>query len=117
MKNLKSIFILFICLLVGALFRRVINFPIPDVVYGMLVLFLLLVFKIVKVDQVDDFSDKLLENLAFLFLPLGVSLMSQLDVLGENILPILVACLISCFITMGVTAKVVELVQKYRRGK
>lgn len=117
MKSLKGIFILFVCLFIGGILRQLIKFPIPDLIYGMIILFLLLATKLVKTDQVEEVSERLLENFAFLFLPLGVSLIDQLGILGQNILPIVAICLISGFITMGVTAKVVELVQKFRRAR
>ncbi|MGF0039439.1 CidA/LrgA family protein [Peptoniphilaceae bacterium SGI.131] len=114
MKILKGFAILFICLLLGSICKMLINFPIPEVVYGMLFLLIFLMAGIVKVDMIEDVSNGLLSNLAFLFVPVSVSLVNQIDVLGSNIIPIVVIVLASGFITMGVTAKVVELVQKWR---
>ena len=109
--------VLFLCLILGEITRALINFPIPPVVYGMLYLLIFLLTGLFKVEDVEDVSNALLSNLAFLFVPITVMLMDQLDVLGENIVPILVITIVSLFLTMGVTAKVVELVQNGRKKK
>lgn len=114
MKTLKGFAIIFSCLILGLICRTLIDFPIPEVIYGMIFLLIFLMTGIVKVDQVEDVSNALLGNLAFLFVPITVMLMDQLDVLGENIIPIIVITIVSLFLTMAVTSKVVELVQKVR---
>jgi len=111
MKSLKGLLIIFLCLLAGAILRQIIPLPIPDVVYGMLVLLILFIFKIVKVEDVEKTSNALLENLGLLFVPLSVSLITKFDLLSSNLVKILVVIVVTTFITMGVTAKVVELVQ------
>lgn len=115
MKNLKGFTIIFFCLFLGEACRKLIDFPIPGVIYGMMFLLILLLFKIVKVEDVEDAANLLLENLAFLFVPITVSLIDSMNVLGENIIKILIITIVSLFITMGITAKVVEIVQKLRR--
>ncbi len=115
MKTLKGLTIIFLCLLAGEIIRKLIDFPIPPVVYGMLLLLILFLIGLVKVEDVEQVGNALLGNLAFLFVPVTVTLMDQLDVLGENIIPILVITLVSLPLTMGVTAKVVELVQNARK--
>lgn len=112
MKNLKGIFIIFTCMFLGGIIRGIVPVPIPDIVYGMLVLTVLLILKIVKVKDVEDTSDMLLAHLGLLFVPLSVSLMTKFDLLGPNLLKILLILFVTTFITMGVTAKVVEMVQK-----
>lgn len=115
MKTLKGLTIIFLCLLAGEIIRKLIDFPIPPVVYGMLLLLILFLIGLVKVEDVEQVGNALLGNLAFLFVPVTVTLMDQLDVLGDNIIPILVITLVSLPLTMGVTAKVVELVQNARK--
>lgn len=112
MKNLKGIFIIFACMFLGGFIRMVAPVPIPDVVYGMLILTVLLILKFVKVEDVEDTSDALLAHLGLLFVPLSVSLITKFDLLGPNLLKILAVLFVTTFITMGVTAKVVEIVQK-----
>ena len=81
----------------------------------MIFLFIALVSKLVKLDDIQSTSSFLTSILAFTFTPLGVGLMVQFDVIKDNAIKILIVMTISCLITMAVTAKVVELVQKARK--
>ncbi|UHR03442.1 CidA/LrgA family protein [Peptoniphilus sp. GNH] len=117
MKNLKGLTIIFLCLFLGDVCRKLIDFPIPGVIYGMFILLVLMLAKIVKLDDVESAAHLLLENLAFLFVPIAASLMNSMDILGEHLPKILIITIVSLFITMGVSAKVVELVQKLRGAK
>lgn len=111
MKSLKGLLIIFLCLLAGGILRQIIPMPIPDVVYGMLVLLILFLMKIVKVEDVEKTSNALLENLGILFVPLSVSLITKFDILSSNLVKIMLVLIVTTFLTMGVTAKVVEMVQ------
>ena len=111
MKSLKGLLIIFICLLAGGILRQIIPMPIPDVVYGMLVLLILFLMKIVKVEDVEKTSNALLENLGILFVPLSVSLITKFDLLSSNLVKIMLVLIVTTFLTMGVTAKVVEMAQ------
>jgi holin-like protein len=46
----------------------------------------------------------LLQNLSLLFVPAGVGVVTQLDVLGRNWLPVTVAIVVSTILGLGVTA-------------
>ncbi|WP_297790485.1 CidA/LrgA family protein [uncultured Anaerococcus sp.] len=115
MKYLKEFCYLLFFLLLGFVAKKITGLPIPEPVFGMIFLFIALVFKFLKVDDISATSDFLTSILAFTFTPLGVGLMVQFDVIRDNALKILLVMIISCLITMAVTAKVVELVQKVRK--
>ena len=115
MKKLKGFAIICVTLLLGVLckqFTDQLNFPIPEAIYGMIFLLIALLVGIVKLDQIQEITDILLENLAFLFVIPGVALVDQLDTLGSSLIPIILIVVISAIITMSVTAKVVEALQK-----
>lgn len=114
MKHLKGFGILFLCLMLGRICRSLINFPIPEVVYGMVFLLIFLVLKVFKLESVEDTSKAVLGNLAFLFVPLSVSLMDQVELLGSHIVTILITLIVSNIATMAVTAKVISFIQKRR---
>jgi holin-like protein len=50
----------------------------------------------------------LLQNLSLLFVPAGVGVVKQLDVLERNWLPVAVAIVISTLLGLGVTAWVMQ---------
>ena len=115
MKYLKEFCYILFFLLLGFVAKKLTGLPIPEPVFGMIFLFIALCCKFLKVDDIGQTSDFLTSILAFTFTPLGVALMVQFDVIKDNSVKILIVMTISCIITMAVTAKVVELVQKVRK--
>lgn len=115
MKYVKEFCFLMFFLLLGVLAKKITGLPIPEPVFGMIFLFIALFFKLLKLNDVEQTSDFLTSILAFLFTPLGVGLMVQFDVIKDYALYILVVMVVGCLVTMAITAKVVELVQKARK--
>lgn len=115
MKRLLGFGIFCLCLLLGVVIKSLIDFPIPEAVYGMAILLILMLAKIVRVKHVEDAGQVVLENLAFLFIVPGVALVDQLDILQSKLVPIILIAVISAIITMTVTCKAVELIQNARR--
>ncbi len=115
MSLLSQVGVLMISLLIGTLLKMVIPIPVPITVYGMIVLFILLKVKAVKVDDVEPVSSKLLGNLAFLFVPAGVGMINEFKTLEGHLLVVFGIIILSNFLTLFVTGHVVQLIQK--RGK
>ncbi|WP_053955238.1 CidA/LrgA family protein [Inediibacterium massiliense] len=92
----------------GERIHTTLSLPIPGSILGMLILFMLLVFNIVKLEWVENCSDFLLKHLAFFFIPSGVGLIAALELLKKNWLPLSVIIFVSTIIVMGITGKIVE---------
>ncbi|MCI7239277.1 MAG: CidA/LrgA family protein [Peptoniphilaceae bacterium] len=112
MNYLKEFVILCTCLFLGSITRRFINFPIPEAVYGMIYLFIALNLKILKPDDVQETSDGILTNLAFLFVPVGVGIMANFDVVQGRIIKLLIITIVGTAITMAITGIVVQALQR-----
>ena len=81
MKLFREAIIIFGIYLLGVLIADVTRLPIPGNVIGMLILFLLLCFKVIKVEQISTISNFFLDHLAFFFIPAGVGLISSFTVI------------------------------------
>lgn len=112
MKILKQVGIILAILLLGEGIRATTGITIPGTVIGMVILFIALMTKIIRMEQIEQVSKFLLDHLAFLFVPAGVGLMNSLDVIGSSWLPILVIVLISTVIVIGVTGWTVQLLKR-----
>ncbi|XOQ61976.1 MAG: hypothetical protein ACFWTW_07385 [Lentilactobacillus parabuchneri] len=64
--------VLFVSSLISPLFPP--TFPVPTPVIGLVLLYLLLTFHIVKVEWVDKFATFMIGMIAFLFVPSGIQL-------------------------------------------
>ena len=86
-------------------------------ILGMIILFLLLQFKIISEEKIKDVADFLLGNMAFFFVPAGVSIINYFDILKSTVLQLLVICVVSTIVTFAVTAYVVTLTVKLMEKK
>jgi holin-like protein len=101
----------------GELIHKTSGLPIPGNVIGMLILFFGLYTGIIKLDTIGKISDFLLENLAFFFLPAGVSLITSFTLLEGKWISILEISILSTVIILVVTGLTVEFVKKSLRQK
>ncbi len=104
MKILLQIGIVFLICLVGEWISAVLPFAFPGSVIAMILLFLLLLCKVLKVEHIEQKASFVLNNMAFFFIPAGVGMMEYFDVLGAYLVPFLVICTVSTVLTFAVTA-------------
>lgn len=108
MKLTLQIAIVFSICLMGEFLARFL--PLPGSIISMIVLFALLFTKVLKIDHIREKGNFLLKNMAFFFIPAGVSLLDQYPAFKDSILPLLAVCIITTFLTFAATAGTVHLV-------
>lgn len=120
MKLMIQIGVVFGVCLVGEGIAAVLPFPFPASVISMVLLFLLLT-TVLKVEHIRQKTDFLLKNMSFFFIPAGVGILGQFDVLRENLFPLLVILVVSTLLTFAVTAYAVRAVmaaqERFRRRR
>ncbi len=91
--------------------------PFPPPLLGMLILTALLCTGVIKENYIEDICTALIDKMALLFLPAGVSMILYLDVIKAELLPISLTVLISSVIILCSTALVLEiLLRKKEKG-
>ena len=116
MKLFREAIIIFGIYLLGVLIADVTRLPIPGNVIGMVILFLLLYLKVIKVEQISTISNFFLEHLAFFFIPAGVGLISSFSVIKNIWLQLLIVCFVTTAITMICTGLVVQKIANKKEG-
>ena len=81
---------------------------IPGSIIGMLLLFLALIFKVIKLEHVENTSNFFLKYMGFFFVPLGVGLMETFGILKTIWWQLIIILIVSNIIVMGFTAKITE---------
>ena len=109
MKLFKKTLILFVVCFISDIIAHFLPFPFPGSVLAMIITFLLLLSGLVKVRQIEPVSDFLVKNMAFVFLPSTVSIVSYLDVFQSILWQFLLICIVTTFITFVCTAYSVKL--------
>ena len=116
MKLFREAIIIFGIYLLGVLITDITGVPIPGNVIGMVILFLLLYLKVIKVEQISTISNFFLEHLAFFFIPAGVGLISSFSVIKNIWLQLLIVCFGTTAITMICTGLVVQKIANKKEG-
>lgn len=112
MNILKQwILILFVYFL-GEVVSKGLSLPIPGNIMGMIFLFIFLVTGIIKLEKIENAAKSILDNLAFLFIPAGVGLMSYFEIISNYVAQILFIVVITTFIVMSCTGLTVQLISK-----
>ena len=120
MDKLKQLFWLLIFSYIGEISSLVISpfVAIPGSVIGMVVLFLALHFNILPIEKVEDVGTWLTDNIAFLFVPAGVGLMTQFEVLGGNVWwQLLIILFVTTALMMWCVGTVVQKLIEKRQNK
>jgi holin-like protein len=100
---LRALTVLILCQFAGELTARALHVPLPGPVIGLVVLLVILMVRNGPDPALRDTSLGLLRNLSLLFVPAGVGIVTQLDVLAANWFPILVAILVSTALGLATT--------------
>lgn len=108
--------IIFGCLALGELIVWPTGIKLPSSIIGMLLLTLFLQMKWIKLRWVEGISNFLVKNLGFFFVPPGVALMLYLDVIKAQLIPIVVASVISMVVVFVVTGWIHQLVRRLQNG-
>lgn len=108
MKILSQIFILLAFNFLGELIASILPFTFPGSLIGLILLFISLVTKIIRPNQIKDLSTFLQSNMAFLFVPLCVGMMEYFDLIELHMLEIILVLFASTIITMIATALIAQ---------
>ena len=107
--------ILGVCLL-GEGRRWLLPLPIPASIYGLALMLLLLVSRLVKLEQVENAADFLIQIMTPMFIPAAVGLMDQFQSLRAILLPFLVINLVGSVVTFAVTGRVTQFFLRREKG-
>ena len=105
MKYLLQFGIIMAVSFAGELFHDFLPLPVPASIYGILILFSLLRFKILHVAQIKETAMFLISIMAFLFLPAAVGLVVAWPIMKAAILQYIAANLISLMAGTGFAAQ------------
>ncbi len=100
---------------VGELLHYFIPLPIPASIYGIILLFFALEFKVVKVSDIREVSSFLIAAMPVMFIPAAVGLMASWGIVKESLLQYLTVTVVSTFVVMAVSGLVTQAV--IRKGK
>ncbi len=102
---------------IGELLNTLLPLPVPASVYGMLLLLLCLCTGIVKLEQVEDVADFLVDIMPLVFVMPGVALMESFGLLADSLAGIVVISILSTLLAYAVTGLTAQALVRFRRRK
>lgn len=112
MKLYVQLMIIFAISLKGEMISTVFSLPIPGSIIGLLLLFLALELKWLRLRHVSMVGNFLLANMTILFLPAAVGIMDRYDVIAPYIFPIVVIILGATVLNVVIIAFVVRFIKE-----
>ena len=115
MKYIRQFVIILFISFIGEALKYVLPLPIPASIYGLVLMFVLLETKVLKVEAVQDAGKFLIEIMPMMFIPAAVGLMNSWDIIHPQLFVYLVIVVVSLVTVMAVSGRVTQSV--IRRGK
>ena len=117
MNYIFQLAIIFGISFIGELLNAILPLPVPASVYGLIIMFLLLCTKIVKLEQVEKVSEYLMAIMPLFFIEPTVGIMNSYGLVKGKIIPLFIACFLSFAAVVVITGSVSQCMIRFRRKK
>lgn len=114
MKNLRQFFVIILLSFIGEVLHRVLPLPVPASIYGLILMLVLLCTGVIKLEQVENASDFLVEIMPVMFIPAAVGLMVSWNSLKSMLVACIIIATVSTAIVMGVSGKITDFIIEKR---
>lgn len=108
MKITLQVAVVFLISWLGSIISEILPIPIPGSVLGMILLFVLLMLKVLKVEHIRQKIDFLKVHMPLFFIPAGVEIMEKYNLVRGNIIKLLIVCVVSTILTFVATVYTVK---------
>ena len=116
MKLYVQFMIILVFSFIGEAISNLLHLPVPGSIIGLVLLFLALEFKLIRLRHIDVVGNFLLNNMTILFLPAAVGIMEKFNDIKNYLLPITIIILGAIFLNVAVIGFVVQLIKKHFEG-
>ena len=110
MKFLIQFMIIIAFSFLGELLHYILPLPIPASIYGIVLLFVALELKWVKVKDIRETSSFLIAVMPVMFIPAAVGLIDSWKSIGNSWLEYIIVTVLTTFVVMGVSGWVTQFV-------
>lgn len=92
----------------GEVLNSIIPLPVPASIYGLLIMFILLLTKVIKVDTIRETSSFFLVTMPIFFIVAGVGVIDYWDVINPRLLPSVIIMLVITIVVMVATGRLTQ---------
>lgn len=117
MKFIKQLALILTISFIAELMEYLIPIPVAASIYGLVLMLIGLVTKVIPLEKVEGAADFLVEIMPILFIPPTVSIMTSVDAIKAMFIPLVVISVISTILIMVVTGRVSQFIIRHENGK
>ena len=117
MKYLKQFGIIMAISFIGEVLKTLIPLAIPANIYGLVLMLLALITKVIKLSDVKETAYFLVEIMTIMFIPAGVGLMVSWGSLKNILIPVIVITLVTTVIVMAVAGRITQFVIRIEKKR
>ncbi len=113
MKYIKQFAIIIAVSFVGEILAHFIPLPIPASIWGLVLMLVLLITKLIPLGAVADTAKFLVSLMQIMFIPAAVGLLTSLDALSSAWLPIVISIVVVTPIVFFASGKTTDIMIKH----
>lgn len=117
LKYIKQFLTILLIAFAGEILNTALPFPIPASIYGIVILFLCLEFRIIPLHAIRETSIFLIEIMPLLFIPAAVGILDSWNIIKTQWLPYVIITLATTIIVMVVAGHVTQAVIRFGKEK
>lgn len=117
MKFIKQLALILTISFIAELMEYLIPIPVAASIYGLVLMLIGLVTKVIPLEKVEGAADFLVEIMPILFIPPTVSIMTSVDAIKAMFIPLVVISVVSTILIMVVTGRVSQFIIRHENGK
>ena len=116
-KYLRQFGIILAVTCAGEIMKYFIPLPIPGSIYGLILMFVLLLLRVIKVEHVKETGEFLIEIMPLMFIPAGVGLIESWGTLKPVLLPVCAITVVTIVTVMVATGKLSQwMIRREKKG-
>lgn len=108
MKIIKQLAIILTISFIAELMEEFIPLPVAASMYGLVLMLIGLITKIIPLEKVENVADFLVEILPIMFIPPTVGIMASAEALKEMLVPLVVISIVSTILIMTATGRTTQ---------
>jgi holin-like protein len=110
LQYLKQFSIILLICLIGEVLHAVIPLPIPASIYGLVLMLICLISKIIPEEKIAKTSDFLIQIMPVMFIPSAAGLLGYWDALKPILLAVVVITVVSNVLVFAVSGRVTQAI-------
>lgn len=115
MKYILQLCIILAVSFVGEVLNHIIPLPIPASIYGIVIMLVCLIFKVIRLEWVKDAGKMLVDIMPVMFIPAAVGIITSWEIIKPRVGAYALITFVSTFIVMAAAGRVTQAIIRARR--